>query len=110
MHRLNIFQSYHGHSGWVGLFFRPFSRLTLTLSQYAFYLFYSLLNSSCDKQIYGAQLGLSAIASQSSRTTPIPWIRLQDKFQEELKHEPSCCRMDSIQPQLGCSQSTRSRL
>ncbi|KAG6329661.1 hypothetical protein ID866_9430 [Astraeus odoratus] len=25
MHRLNIFLSYHGHSGWVGLFFWPLS-------------------------------------------------------------------------------------
>ncbi|KAG2754137.1 hypothetical protein P692DRAFT_20676877, partial [Suillus brevipes Sb2] len=31
MHRLNIFPSHHGHSGWVGLAFCCFAGLTLTL-------------------------------------------------------------------------------
>ncbi|KAL4062211.1 hypothetical protein J3A83DRAFT_4112925, partial [Scleroderma citrinum] len=31
MHRLNIFLSCHGHSGWAGLFFCPSMILTLTL-------------------------------------------------------------------------------
>ncbi|KIK43870.1 hypothetical protein CY34DRAFT_80955, partial [Suillus luteus UH-Slu-Lm8-n1] len=31
MHRLNIFPSHHGHSGWVGLNFCWFAVLTLTL-------------------------------------------------------------------------------
>ena len=31
MHRLNIFQSCHGHSGWAGLSFSSFVVLTLTL-------------------------------------------------------------------------------
>jgi len=32
MHRLNIFQSCHGHSGWAGLSFLFFLLLTLTLA------------------------------------------------------------------------------